>query len=791
MEEEVQGIVIPVLALRGITAFPNMHLHFDVGRTMSVKALERAMKDKQQIFLVAQKKNINEKPTFDDLYKIGTICTIKQILKMPAENVRVLVDGVSRGIILNEVREKPFLMAEVLEILDYNEEMSTEQRVALTRKLMDKFEEYVKFEEKLSVDILAGLYVKQSPSEMVDFIAQNIPIENNKKQIVLEERNAIKRSIMMIEMLTQEIEILKIEEDISSKVRENVDKNQKDYYLREQLKVVLDELGETEGVIAQYDKYIEKIESLPVSEEIREKLIFEAKKTRRLGSTSQEGGIIRNYLEFVLNLPFEKETKDKTDLVKAKKDLDANHHGLDKVKERILETLALRIVSGSKKGCVICLVGPPGVGKTSIASSVAKSMGRKMSRVSLGGVRDEAEIRGHRKTYVGAMCGKIIKAVNDSKTTNPIILLDEIDKMTSDMRGDPASAMLEVLDFEQNSTFADHYLEIPYDLSKVIFIATANNLKTIPKPLLDRMDVIELSSYTKLEKFYIAREHIVPKVIKKYKLKRVKISDTAINEMISSYTKEAGVRNLEQNVEKIARKIALAMVNEGKKTFNIDENLQDYLGKARYTEESFSKNDQVGIVNGLAYTSVGGVILRVEVNAIAGDGKVKFTGNLGKVMQESAEIAMSYTRSIAEKLGLEENFHKKYDIHVHFPEGATPKDGPSAGITMATAIISALTGKPARHDVAMTGELSLRGNVMPIGGLREKSMAAYQNGIKKVIISKENQKDLEEIEQEVLDNVEFVIAENMQTVLNHTLLCNDNEEIKIIASEILVDAIVQ
>ncbi|MFI3227221.1 MAG: endopeptidase La [Clostridia bacterium] len=790
--EETQGLVIPVLALRGLTAFPKMHLHFDVGRAMSVKALEKAMKDKQQIFLVAQERLSTEKPTFDDLYKIGTICKIKQILKMPNEgSVRVLVEGESRGIILNEVREKPFLVAEIGEISDYNIEMTNQQKQAISRKIIDKFDEYLDFQQKVSPDILTAVVDKISPQEIADFIAQNIPIENAKKQRLLEERNAIKRSVAVIEILTQEIEILKIQDDIARKVKASVDKNQKEFYLREQLKAVLDELGENEGVIAEYDRYVQTIEKLPIEQKNRDKLLSEAKKMRRLGSSSQEGAVIRNYLEFVLNLPFDVVTKEKKDLVRAKKELDANHFGLEKVKERILQTLALREVSGNKKGCVICLVGPPGVGKTSIASSVAKAMGRNMARVSLGGVRDEAEIRGHRKTYIGAMCGKIIKAMNEAKTANPLILLDEIDKMTSDMRGDPASAMLEVLDFEQNSTFADHYLDIPYDLSQVIFIATANNLGTIPKPLLDRMEVIELSSYTKLEKFHIAQDHIVPKIIKKYNLKRIKLSGDAINDMISGYTREAGVRALEQNVEKIMRKIALKMVTEGQKTFNIDTNLEEYLGKPRYTEDAFSKKDQIGIVNGLAYTSVGGVILRVEVNAVSGDGKVKLTGNLGKVMQESAEIALSYTRSIAKDLGLEENFHKKYDLHIHFPEGATPKDGPSAGITMATAIISALTGKPVHHDVAMTGEISLRGNVMPIGGLREKSMAAYQNGIKKVIISRENQKDLEELDLEVLENVEFIIADTMHTVLKNALISNETEDIKFLAKEILIDAVIQ
>ncbi|MFI3115154.1 MAG: endopeptidase La [Clostridia bacterium] len=789
--EENNNLIIPVLPLRGLTAFPKMHLHFDVGRSMSVKALEKSMNDKQQIFLVTQENLSREKPVFEDLYTIGTICTVKKILKMPNDSIRVLVEGQSRGIIVETVREKPFLIAEIAEMEDYNDLMPQQQKVALCRTILETFENYLDFQEKLSSDILSVIMGLTEPQEMADFIAQSIPIENERKQSLLEERNAVRRAISIVEILSQEIEIYSIQDDISEAVRERVDKNQRDYYLREKLKVVLEELGENEGVIAEFDNYMQKIEKLPIAEESIEKLKREARKMRRLGNSSQEAGVIRNYLDFVTELPFKKQTKDKTDLAKAQKILDENHYGLDKVKERILETLALRVVSESEKGCVICLVGPPGVGKTSIASSVAKSMGRKMARVSLGGVRDEAEIRGHRKTYVGAMCGKIIKAMDSAKTINPVILLDEIDKMSSDLKGDPSAAMLEVLDFEQNSTFSDHYLEIPYDLSKVIFIATANNLKTIPKPLLDRMEVIELSSYTQLEKYHIARSYIIPKITKKYKLKRVKISDDAINNMISGYTKEAGVRGLEQNVEKIMRKVALKMITDDQKVFNIDDNLDTYLGKPRYIEDAFSKKDQIGIVNGLAYTSVGGVILRVEVNVLEGEGKVKLTGNLGKVMQESADIALSYIRSISSELDLEPDFHKKKDIHVHFPEGATPKDGPSAGITMATAIISALTKAPVKHTVAMTGEISLRGNVMPIGGLKEKSMAAYQNGVKKVIISRENEKDLEEIEAEVLENIEFIIADNMDTVISHALVQTEKSEIHMLAKEILIDAVIQ
>ncbi len=762
--------IVPVLALRGLTAFPKMHLHFDVGRTISIKALERAMRDNQIIFLVTQKNFSFEKPSFEDLHKVGTICVVKQILKLQSGDVRVLVEGLSRGVISIGMKEKPYLLAEVMGAPDFETPLPEAQKKALSRTILEAFDEYLELQTKVSSDILMAVVDKVEPSEVSDFIAQNIPIDNDKKQKLLEERDPVKRCMMLIEILENEIQILNIETEITRKVKAKIDKGQKDYYLREQLKVVLAELGEDDNVIAEYDRYLKAIEKLNISDKSKEKLVSEAKKMRRLGPSSQEGGITRNYLDFVLGLPFNKSTTDKKDINKAEKVLDLEHYGLKKVKERILETLALRAVSGTEKGTVICLSGPPGVGKTTIAASVAKAMGRTMSRVSLGGVRDEAEIRGHRKTYIGAMSGKIIRAMNDAKTQNPVILLDEIDKMSSDMRGDPAAAMLEVLDFEQNNTFFDHYLDIPFDLSKVIFIATANNLATVPKPLLDRMEIIELSSYTTVEKMNIAKKHIIPKILKKYNLKRIKFSDFAVNSIITNYTREAGVRRLEQRIEKIIRKISVKILKEEQKSFNINTNLEEFLGKPIYLDDHFSKKSEIGIVNGLAYTSVGGTILPVEVNILAGDGKTQLTGNLGKVMQESAMIAISYIRSIAKILNIPEDFHKKNDIHIHFPEGAVPKDGPSAGITMATAIISALTEKKARASVAMTGEISLRGKVLPIGGLREKSMAAYINGIKKVIISEENEKDLADLDEEVLENIEFVTVRDIKSVLEHTLV---------------------
>ena len=789
---ENNSLIIPVLPLRGLTAFPKMLLHFDVGRAISLKALERAMKDNQTIFLVAQEKLANEKITFNDLYKIGTVCEIKQILKIPSsESVRVLVEGKRRGIISKEIQTKSYLTAEITYLDDAEIEPKPEQKQAIVRTMLEKFDEYLDFQPKISSDIFSSVVDKKEPQDIADFIAQNIPLEYTKKQKLLEELHPVKRSIKLIEILTEEIEVLTIEEDLAKKVKAKVDKNQKEYYLREQLKVVLEELGESESVIAEYQKYLDKIVKLGLSETDEEKLISEANKMRKLGSSSQEGGVIRNYLDFVVSLPFNKQTKDKTDILKAKKVLDNDHYGMEKVKERILESLALRIVSESKKGSVICLVGPPGVGKTSIASSVSRALGRKMARVSLGGVKDESEIRGHRKTYVGAMSGKIIKAVKTAGTKNPLILLDEIDKMASDMRGDPASAMLEVLDFEQNHTFMDHYLEIPFDLSNTIFIATANNLGGIPKPLLDRMEVINLSSYTALEKFYIGKDYIIPKKKKQYKLSKVKFSDDAINDMIKEYTKESGVRKLEQTVDKVLRKVAYKMVTEGLKSVTIDNNLTDYLGKPIYTSENFSKKNEIGIVNGLAYTTVGGEILKVEVNALNGDGKIQLTGNLGNVMKESANIAISYIRSVCDKFAIEDDFYKKKDIHIHFPEGAVPKDGPSAGITMATAIVSALTKREVKHNIAMTGEISLRGNVMPIGGLKEKSMAAYTSGIEKIIISKENIKDLEEIDKEVLANIEFIPVTTMDEVLKYALVVDETKEFNFISEDLIQEAVMQ
>lgn len=780
--EQQQGLVLPVLALRGLTSFPKMRIHFDAARQMSVAALEESMKSGQTIFLTSQKKISTEKPKFSDLHKVGTICVIKQIIKLPDNAVRVLVEGKERAIIIREIKNGPFLQAEVIKVLDENVLTNDTQNKAIARKLFDAFDEYLDLQPKVTPDLMTDILDKVEPHEIADSIAQNIPIDNNEKQRILEERNPIKRAMRVIEVLSSENEILEIEQEISLRVKQKIDKNQREYYLKEQLKVVSDELYGEQDISLEYENYLEKIKKLKITENSKQKLIDEAKKMRRLGNSAHESAVIRNYLDFVISMPFSKTTKDKDNIKKAKEILDADHYGMEKVKERILEILAIRKVSESKIGTGILLVGPPGVGKTTIAKSIVKSMGRKMARVSLGGVRDEAEIRGHRKTYVSAMSGKIVKALRDANTSNPVILLDEIDKMASDMRGDPSAAMLEVLDFEQNHEFSDHFMEIPTDLSKVIFVATANNVNSIPKPLLDRLEVIELSSYTNVEKFHIAKDYIIKKSLKKHGLKRVKVSDSAINDIIKHHTRESGVRKLEQKIEEMMRKIALKIVTEDQKTFNIDKNIEDYIGKARYHEDSFSKKDQIGIVNGLAYTSVGGTILRVEVNALKGDGKLKLTGNLGAVMKESAEIAMSYIKSISDSLNIADDYFKKHDLHIHFPEGAVPKDGPSAGITMATAIISAITEQKVYSNVAMTGEISLRGNVMPIGGLREKSMAAYQYGMKKVLISSENVKDLEEIDAEVLENVEFVVAEDMKTVLLNSLV---NCDVKSMTNEIL------
>lgn len=767
--------MLPVLPLRGLTAFPEMLIHFDVGRTMSIKALEVAMREEQQIFLTAQKDLKTDVPGPDDLYDIGTISVIKQILRLPGDNIRVLVEGKQRACALRYEQEggdRGWLRAAV-QIMEDDCPVGAERRIqALVRTLQARFEEYAELAgNRISEDILTAVRAGGKPGYLADYIAQNLPVDYTVKQQVLEQSAVNHRLTLLLRILTEESGILTVENEIQSELKAAIDKNQKEYYLREQIKVIQSQLGE-QDVYTEAQEYHERIDALGLEQDEAQRLHREADRLARLGSSSSEAGVVRTYLDTVLDLPWNKSTRIRTDLTRARKILTRDHYGMDKVKERILEYMAVRALAPDLKGQVLCLVGPPGVGKTSIAHSMAEAMNRKYARLSLGGVRDEADIRGHRKTYIGAMPGRIIQALRQAGSRNPLILLDEIDKMASDMRGDPASAMLEVLDTAQNNAFRDHYIEIPFDLSDVLFITTANDLSTVPRPLLDRMEVIELSSYTAEEKLHIAAEHLLPRQIKKHGLKKsqIQVDTDVLRAVITGYTREAGVRRLEQVLAKLCRKVAKAIAEgEAKKVTIKLDTLESYLGVPKYKKDHVAVNDEVGIVNGLAWTSVGGEMLQVEVATVPGSGKIEVTGNLGKVMSESAKAAVTFVRSRTDVLGIDPEFYKNVDIHIHFPEAAIPKDGPSAGVTMATAIVSALTGAPVRHEVAMTGEVTLRGRVMPIGGLREKTMAAYRAGISTIIIPKENEPDLEEVEPVVREHIQFVPCSHMDRVLETSI----------------------
>ena len=699
--------LLPVLPLRGLTAFPRMLIHFDVGRLMSIKALEAAMKDGQKLFLTAQTDLKTDNPKEKDLYDVGTICTIKQILRMPGDNIRVLVEGKKRAkaVEFENMEENGCIYASVIELEDLHPFPSYRREQALVRTAQQRFDEYAEYMSKISRDVIMMVAEGGEIGYLADYITQNIGIDYQVKQEILEELSVTKRITKVIRILTDEVEILKVESEIQEKVRDKIDKNQREYYLREQMKVIQSELGEND-TDAEVEKYKEKIEALKLSDEHSEKLLKEVNRLSKMSSTSAESGVIRTYLDTVLSLPWNKTTKEQHNLKKAEEILNREHYGLEKVKERILEFLAVKVLAPELKGQVLCLAGPPGVGKTSIAHSIAEAMGRNYVRFSLGGVRDEADIRGHRKTYIGAMAGRIMNAMTQAGSKNPLMLMDEIDKMGNDFRGDPASAMLEVLDTEQNNAFRDHYIELPFDLSDVLFVTTANDLGTIPRPLLDRMEVIELPSYTEEEKVQIAKRHLLDKQLKKHGLKpeQVEISEDILHLIVSGYTREAGVRRLEQIIAKLCRKIAKRIVETKTNKITISkDNLQELLGHAKYKDDSVSKKDQVGVVNGLAWTSVGGEMLQAEAAVVAGTGKIEVTGNLGTVMQESAKAALTFVRSRAEELDIEPNFYKELDMHIHFPEAAIPKDGPSAGITITTALISALTNAPVRADVAMTG----------------------------------------------------------------------------------------
>lgn len=772
MNKKTTNEIIPAISLRGLVVFPSMVLHFDVGRERSVNALKAAADESGHIFLVAQKDASITEPELSDMYEVGVIAEVRQLLTTPDGSTRVLVEGLSRARRVKSVGGKDYLRFEVKELPTRGGAISESTAAAASRALKNIFAEYAQISPKMPRELFESIMTEENCSELFDKVVFNVVLKVEDKQALLEANGLLNRIKMLISMLETEIEIIETEIDIQEQVKEQVDKNQRDYYLREQLRAIYKQLGEGDNPQEEADNYIEKIRALNLSDEITEKLVGEAQKLVKMSYSSQEAGVIRSYLDTVLELPWNIRTKDKLDIDKVEKQLDKDHYGLKKVKERITEIISVRALAPDVKGQIISLYGPPGVGKTSIGRSIADALGRKYVRISLGGVHDEAEIRGHRKTYIGAMPGRIAAALKQAKSMNPVMLLDEIDKMGSDYKGDPASAMLEVLDSEQNTTFTDHYLEIPLDLSDVLFITTANSLDTIPAPLLDRMEVIELSSYTREEKFNIAKKHLLPKQLKKHgeKPSTVKINDKALYSVIDFYTREAGVRKLERSIADICRKSAKKLVSGEKKVTVTDQNITDFLGVKKYLPEHLAAHDEVGLVNGLAWTSVGGVTMPLEVLVLDGTGKTEFTGSLGEVMKESAKIAVSLTRSLAKKYNIDPDFYKNKDIHVHAPEGAVPKDGPSAGVTLTTALVSALSGTPVRRDVAMTGEITLRGKVLAIGGLKEKTMAAYRAGVKTVCIPKENEPDIDELDDVVKNSLKFVVAEDISTVLETALV---------------------
>ena len=782
MEEIVVSGKLPVLALRGIVVYPNQTVHFDVAREKSVRAVDRAMEEEQLLFLIPQKNIVDDDPSPDQLHEMGTVVRIKQVLRSKNEAMRVLVTGLYRAKIQRLVASDPCMVARV-EMVEEKKSVLTNKTRAIMRDVNMAFGAYLEMTQHPAQQLQLKMMASTDPGFLADCLAQHVGFEYPEKMKLLSQLSPAKRLEMASKLLAREIDMLTIELDIQAKARQNMDQGQRDYYLREQMRVIRNELGEGEDE-GECDTYREKILGLKLPQEQEEKLLKDVKRLTKQPFGSSEGAVLRNYLDTVLELPWNVTTKERIDIDAARKILERDHFGLEKVKERILEALAVRRMAPQMPPQILCLVGPPGVGKTSIAYSIAEALNRKMARVSLGGVRDESEIRGHRKTYVGSMPGRIVNGLIQAKTMNPLLLLDEIDKMGADHRGDPAAAMLEVLDAEQNHTYRDHYLEIPVDLSGVMFITTANTLDTIPRPLLDRMEIIELSSYTDEEKLMIAKNHLLPKQMDKHGLKKslLKVTDDAIRAAISGYTRESGVRSLERLMAQLCRKADLRLVSADapKKITVTEKNLEDFLGVRKFQPDALEQEDPVGLVTGLAWTSVGGETLEVEVNVMEGSGKLELTGNLGQVMQESVRAAVSYIRSHVRELNIEPDFYKTKDIHVHFPEGAVPKDGPSAGVTVCTAMVSALTGRTVRRDVAMTGEISLRGRVMAIGGLKEKTMAALRHGVKTVIIPKANERDLEQIDQRVRSQLTFVTAETADTVLATALNPAQNDDVPVL-----------
>ncbi len=772
MIEEKQFVTLPMLVLRGLVCFPETVMHFDVGRLKSVAALNTAMKKDQTVFLVTQKDVAEEDPSPSGLYRMGVVAKVKQILKLPHDNFRIVVEGEYRASIAEIIQQEPHYIAVVEERFD-RPVTNFLMAEALVRQCRDVFEEYAELVPKMAPDVLMTVVTEDRPGHLADYIASNLGMPYEEKQRILNLLSVNNRVETLLRIVHKECQVLQLEKKIEDKVQQQMDDNQRDYYLREQIRAISEELGEEDNPVEESADYIARVEQLGLPEKISEPLIKECRKLGKMPPGSHEATVVRGYLDTCLSLPWNETTEDNLGLKHARRILDRDHTGLDKVKDRIIEALAVRQLSDEMKGQVLCLVGPPGVGKTSIARSIAEAMGRRYVRVSLGGVRDESEIRGHRRTYIGAMPGRIISAIKQAESKNPLILLDEIDKMGNDFRGDPASAMLEVLDTEQNSGFRDHYLDLPFDLSQVLFVMTANDASAIPSALYDRMEIINLPSYTAQEKKRIAKRHLLKKQMKKHGLdaKQLRVSDAAIDRIIEGYTAEAGVRNLERVLATLCRKTATKVVEGSNESVSVTPaNLEEYLGPVKYKEDTKTRRDEVGVVNGLAWTAVGGATMPVEVAILDGNGKVEITGNLGDVMKESAKIAVSYVRTRARDWHIPEDFYKTKDIHIHVPEGAVPKDGPSAGVTMATAIVSALTGIPVKKNVAMTGEISLRGRVMPIGGLREKTMAAFTHHMDTVIIPEDNASDLNEIDPTVREKTHFITARSLDTVICNALV---------------------
>ena len=770
---EKERITMPAVALRGLTLMPGMIIHFDISRKQSIAAVEKAMVGDQRILLVGQIQADEPEISLENLHRIGTIGSVKQLAKLPGGVVRVMVEGLERAELVTVLEEEPGLFVEAEELGYESEDIGPIEREAMLRVLKDKLEEYQTVNGKSARDIVPELLAIEELEELLDQIAIQIPWDYRIRQELLECVYLTRRYERTVELLIMEMEVYKIKKDFQTKVKAGIDKNQKDYILREQMKVIRQELGEEEDSLSEADEYLKQLGQLRASAEVKDKLKKEIARFKNMPASSQEANVLRIYIETLLELPWKKMSKDNNDLKRAARILNEDHYGLEKVKDRVLEYLAVRTLTKKGDAPILCLVGPPGTGKTSIARSVARALDKEYVRISLGGVRDEAEIRGHRKTYVGAMPGRLVEGLKQAGVANPLMLLDEIDKVSSDYKGDTSAALLEVLDGEQNVRFRDHYVEVPIDLSEVLFIATANTTQTIPRPLLDRMDIIEVNSYTENEKFHIAKDYLVGKQLEKNGLtkKQLSISDSALEKIIRNYTREAGVRNLERRISDICRKSAREILENKKKSIRVTEHsLEKYLGKERVTYENANEEDQVGIVRGLAWTSVGGDTLQIEVNTMPGKGELMLTGQMGDVMKESARTALTYVRSVAMEHGVAEDYFEKHNIHIHIPEGAVPKDGPSAGITMATAMLSAVSGRLVSAKVAMTGEITLRGRALPIGGLKEKILAARMAGIKKVLVPEKNQPDIAELSREITKGLEIVFVKNMEDVLREAFV---------------------